>query len=244
MAPGEVDDAVAQVKADLERISQERASLKRQASALLQAAREAVAVALLSGIRPDEAIELTGYSSRTIEGWVKRARRAHVASLTLDGARSALRAIKQTRHRLAEADRALARQAEQAAGLAWQRGVEPEDVAEVSGYTLGTVERWYATADRIVRQAARQARVEQVRSGLRMTPAKWTTHGRNSWSAKLRDEALAVMAERRAEWNGRDWQPPAEGKLRYVRIRWEGEQYPYRLQPAKQRRRRRKRRKK
>ncbi len=197
------DDAViaAQVRDGLDTLAALRAKRKLDERERLDHARQAVAIATAVGIDTAEIATLTGYSERTIDGWVHRARRAkrspipaawasQAATYPQIRARELLGRTGSERAYGAGLEQRLSRLAEGAAAWAAWCGIPPAETAARIDYTLGTVHRWYARAEaaqaraekqllldiqrRSVRNAkrARQLRAAQARIGRARVPSK------------------------------------------------------------------------
>lgn len=185
------EEVAREVRVHMTRINRRRRRFQNAEQHALLDVRRRVAEAVAAGVSAEEAAAVTGYKLETVARWLRK-RRSGVRAVPIERAREQLDRIRERRRRTARDELKISARARALIRRAMVVGIEAEEFAEMTGYSLKTVERWFASARRMLEQAQRQRELASVRRGRRRRPPQHLSPAER--------ERWLVEAERRRKW--------------------------------------------
>lgn len=185
------EEVAREVRVHMTRINRRRQRFQSAEQRALVDVRRRVAEAVAAGVSAEEAADVTGYKLETVARWLRK-RRGGVRAVPVERAREQLDGIRERRRRAARDELKISARARALVRRAMEVGVEADEFAEMTGYSLRTVERWFASIRRSLEQAQRQRELASARRGRRRRPPQHLSPAeRARWLAE---------AERRRRW--------------------------------------------
>ncbi|GHC37970.1 hypothetical protein GCM10010348_76580 [Streptomyces anthocyanicus] len=185
------EEVAREVRVHMTRICRRRQRFQTADQHALHDVRRRIAEAVAAGISAEEAAAVTGYKFQTVARWLVK-RRSAVRAVPVERAREHLDRIRERRRRTAQEELKISARARALVRRAMEVGIEVEEFAEVTGYSLKTVNRWFDGVRRSLERAQRQREIASARRGKRRRPPQHL-------SPAERDRWLAE-AERRRKW--------------------------------------------
>lgn len=134
----------------------------------LRDARRRVAEAAAAGISAEEAAHATGYAVKTVTRWLAKKGEARV--VPVERARDNLHKVGERRRQADVSERRIAARARGLVRKAMEVGIEATEFAEVTGYMVNTITKWFSSVRQSMEQAQRQRELASVRRGKRNRP--------------------------------------------------------------------------
>lgn len=185
------EEVAREVRVHMTRINRRCQRFRSADQHALRNVRRRVAEAVAAGVSTEEAAAVTGYKLQTVARWLAK-RRNPVRAVSIERAREQLDRIQERRRRTAREELKIAARARGLVRRAMEVGIEVEEFAEITGYSVKTVTRWFASVRRSLEQAQRQREVASARRGRRRRPPQHLTPAeRDRWLAE---------ADRRRMW--------------------------------------------
>ncbi|MCY0963360.1 hypothetical protein [Streptomyces sp. H27-H5] len=158
------EEVASEVRVFLTRIQRRRKRFRAADEKHLREVRKRVLEAVWAGIGHEDVAKSSGYALKTVSKWVARCRVA-VQEVEIDTARERLSIIHARRNRMAAEELRISTKARSVIRKAMGVGIPATEFAEITGYELSTVERWFASTRRVLLQAHRRWEIASVRRG-------------------------------------------------------------------------------
>lgn len=163
------EEVVREVLVFLMRIKRRRQRFESSQRNLLGDARRYVVEAVAADVAVEEVALLVGYGSETVSRWAAK-HRSLARGVSEEVARRQLDRIHRRRQRSKAEASKTADKARSVVRTAVEMGITAEVFADLTGYNLETVDRWYASASKALEQVRRQRELASIRRTKRNRP--------------------------------------------------------------------------